>query len=705
MSLVESLRRNDHYGSVSGILSHGDESTYKPMLEVLNFNFQSIRSFGGFMWLTKPKELPVLLPKNIVQRVAVEMVGVERDKAGLRKCMSIMKTQSTPRKCLPDSMKLNCIIHGSALAFVYALNDEITVFNNLCSPTYKRLYRNLKSVLSLEEVDFCSWFCWGGSSLGDDVADHPTVRGYRDTRQSLGGHPPFDATQAFEGGWPGTESNMPSQRIRPGAKIAHESREKIEDKPQFHPVCQTFQECIPVVPYASANNETAGLRARVLAEVPLGSDESWDKLEEFAIPHILDIFSPVPNENMEEDFHKWNSNFPKGRQKNQLAAWEDLKTTPLNTKDFTRKSFVKRELTMKGGPVAGDLKPRIIQGNCDRLNVAGGPFMHAVATQLKSAWGPDNVVFFTSGQNAEEIGEWRKSFGDESVTIWESDQSCYDCHQQERAYKFFDRVLKRCAADGYGYMRIANKSMEIIFGWTSKGIRYKVNYGMTSGQWSTTTCNSFLNGIMTLFIFTTIREKDGIDMTFRIAVHGDDNIVVVRGRQSLETRRHIKARWTQMCLDLGFTVKIKSTHEWCEAEYCSSLFWPVRDGYVLGPKVGKRLPKIGFSLRKLDRSETKGMLLGLRAECSFVPVLRKYAKHQLKLLDGVVKKQWEDPRAVYKSLCAKTHVPTDATFQFFRDRYGVSVEDAEDQLQSALTGSLTDCVSYGLLTSFMSKDL
>lgn len=700
MSLVSSLRRSDHYGNVSGVLSLGDESSFKPMLEVLNLSVRSIKSFGSFMWLSNPTDATILIPKGVIETVALKMVGVPRDKAGLRLCIQTMRNTVRPEKMsMPNSMRLNCCIYGSALAFVYSLNDEITVFNRLCSPMYKRLYSNLASVMSLEGVDILSWFI-----CGKFADDNITVNSYNDSRDSVPG-PTFDAKLAWPEGLPGVESSRPLSEIRVGSKLRHGDRTEIEDKPQFHAVATTFSEYIPVVPYSSINNETVSLVNRALMRVGDVDKEFWQQLINVAATETTRVFSVIDNVDEEKDFHAWNATFPAGRQKNQLLAWEDLKANPLNVNDFQRKAFVKRELTMKGGPVYEAFDPRAIQASSDRLNVAGGPFMQQVATQLKKAWNDNHQIFYTSGANAEEIGLWRAKFEDRDVTIVEMDESRYDAHQGEGCFEMFNNVLKQCGSCSYGSVDKANESMRHIYGYSSHGVRYEVNYTMTSGAWSTSTSNSFTNGMKTKFILDLYQQFFDNPIEYKMLVHGDDNLVVIEGRLTESQVERLKHFLRTMNARLGFDTKIKASYAWEHVEYCSSLFWPVEGGYVLGPKVGKRLPKFGFSLRDLDKEEVKGMMLGGNIECSYIPVLGEYVRHHLKLLKTSKKREFKDSRAVYKSLVTKRHVANESTEAFFAERYGVSASEAESELRKVMTNCLTACVSYPLLHLFVAADL
>jgi phage gp36-like protein len=82
-----------------------------------------------------------------------------------------------------------------------------------------------------------------------------------------------------------------------------------------------------------------------------------------------------------------------------------------------------------------------------------------------------------------------------------------------------------------------------------------------------------------------------------------------------------------------------------------------------------------------------------------------YAKHQLKLLKSVAKKDYIDDRRVYKSLASAKHVCTADTDAFFENRYSVSADEARDLLSRCLTANLTDCVNYSLLDVFTQQDL
>lgn len=526
---------------------------------------------------------------------------------------------------------------------------------------------------------------------------YETVAEYEATRASLPSKT-FDAVKGWPEGLPGYESSRPLADLRKGAELKCAERVENEPKAQFHPICTTFSNYIPVVPCSSQNNESVSLANRALMKVPEPDADIWADFDLFSRQYIEE-FEPIPCDK-EGNFLLWNSNFDANKQKKHLVAWESLIETPLEDKDFLRSHFVKRELTMKGGEHPEEFDPRAIQANTDRLNVSLGPFISLGAKQLKERWSADKRICYTAGMTAEEIGAWRAQFGERNVTIIECDESRYDAHQGAGVYNMTGRLCKKMGIENHGDSAYALTSMKRIAGWSSHGVKYGVKYTMTSGSPTTSFANSFLNGVKTAYALSKCGITD-----YKMLVHGDDSIIVIEGHLTIVQTSFLRTTFLGIQKALGFTTKMKIATEWPLVEYCSSLFWPVEGGFVLGPKIGKRLPKIGFSLNKLAQGEVKGMLTGLNVEAGFVPVIRVYAQHQLALLNGCETKHYTDKRSVYKSLASREHKFNEDTSYFFLVRYGFDVLTAERALKAVLTNNLTDCVNYAMLVLFTAIDL
>ena len=157
LPLTTSLDRSDHFGSVTGLVTLNDGKSIKPAMEFLGLADKTIHSFGNMIWLsTKTTRTPILLPKGIIQEVALEMVGVERDAKGLQRCIATMKRRIAPHSLsIPVHIKLNLATYGSAMAFVHSLRDEVIAFNGILAGNFGMLRKLWRSAINLENFICC----------------------------------------------------------------------------------------------------------------------------------------------------------------------------------------------------------------------------------------------------------------------------------------------------------------------------------------------------------------------------------------------------------------------------------------------------------------------------------------------------------------------------------------------------------------------
>jgi len=697
LSLVQSLDRSDHYGAINGVVSLDDAGKMKPLLEFLSIKKRAFRSLGDYIWVRNETSTLILIPKGVVKEVACKMVGVERNKEGLRKCINLMRSAVRSSKIsIPAQLRLNSIIYGSAFAFIYSLEDEIDAFNRLCTPIKMRLYARLAKTMSLENFICCA----GLPPVECESTVNLTVEAYNENRSSVPTGT-FDAAKAWPKGLPGVECTMPLKEIRAGAKVEGGDSEKIEDKPQFFPVAMTFSQYIPVVPYASLNNETIAVVNRALMKVPEEEAVAWSFVKNTAKKWLPRFRCESENVDEELDFEEWNSRFPQAKQARHRNAWFNLQEAGFEPKHAVFNLFVKRELTLKGGSEFEDFDPRAIQGTTDEANAALGPFMRKFGKRLAEIWSEVDDIWYTSGATGEDLGRWRGQFGDDDVTILEIDQSRYDAHMGSEAHELEQEFYEEYGIGLYAFARDVYEAQFFTRGYSSKGIKYRVKYTTKSGVPYTSCGNSLINGL----VMSTILRKLGIKH-YKMLVLGDDNLIVIRGIIAGRELDRIINAFKVVNNSLGFSVKIKSHHSWANAEFCSSIFWPVQGGFVLGPKIGRQLPKLGFSLRALSDPDVKGMMLGWKKQVKYIPVLRQYVALQLKMLGGVAANPYCDERAKYKSLVVEDHAITTETCDFFFDRYGIGVEEAEESFANAVNGAVrTSMVDWPLLECFISTDV
>jgi hypothetical protein len=269
-------------------------------------------------------------------------------------------------------------------------------------------------------------------------------------------------------------------------------------------------------------------------------------------------------------------------------------------------------------------------------------------------------------------------------------------HQLEGAFYY------RAGLDNFEAAKYVFERQKQTVGFTAHGVKYKVPYTRKSGDPNTSCGNSIINAMCAKFIFSNV-----LHIGNHMLVQGDDNLIVVRKLFSNSELREIEfqiRRWYQA---LGLVVKLKTSTRWSDVEFCSALFWPVEGGFVLGPKPGRRLPKMGFSLKQLNKGQVKGMFLGAVKEAGYIPVLGEYVKFCLKQLKTVKKENYAERGVQYKVRASSAHHRSAETELFFFERYGVDPKYMNSSLMSVLTDmkSFTSMNSWPDLESLLAIDL
>jgi hypothetical protein len=327
--------------------------------------------------------------------------------------------------------------------------------------------------------------------------------------------------------------------------------------------------------------------------------------------------------------------------------------------------------------------------------------MASFSKHLHDKWNINTDLCYTSGCTAEDIGNWRAQFGNEDVLIVEIDMERYDAHQGEEVHELEGMFYRKGGILHDSEANFVFESQSKTVGFTPHGVVYKVHGTRKSGDPNTSTGNSITNGVTLDFVLSKM-----LRLKHKSLVQGDDGISVIRG---LFTRRKmiaIETRIKSIYLRLGFKVKVKLHTSWAAAEFCSSLFWPVDGGFVLGPKIGRRLPKLGFSLHKLTKGEVKGMLIGAAYEMNHIPILSTYVKCTMKMLKDVKDIKYQTNDHQYKIHCQQRHKMAHETIEFFEERYGMDpVELAEDLKQRLNRSDLTTMLDWEPIDTFVAIDV
>jgi len=703
LPLCQSLNRKDHYGAVNGIRSYGDQAEFSPTLQTLSITTGTTISCGSFTMTTLESTRYVLIPKDIVVHVSNEIIGLERNEKTLAMCINKMRS-ALKKFNVPASMKKDCLTYGAAFAFIHNLDDELSAFNALCKSPMLRAFSKIKSALSLGPLGCCA----PTADVSSDIARKETAATMAKlysmsyTTPAIKGS--FDAKTAWPKGLPGYESHMPLSKIKEGARIQdYGEPDTRQYPPQLHVNAPIFTPIQAVVPNPSKNNEEKALFNRALVETFQEDDDLWKEVHDHA-RRLTKTFEEIstPYDTL---FKTWNAKFPPAQRARLEKAYVSVKHNGLLPKDLIMKMFIKREVTLKTGDEVEDFDPRAIQGCTDELNVAYGPFIWACSKRLCAEWSLEDRICYTSGLTSEQIGGWRKTFdGSGDLTIVELDESRYDAHQG-RGMAMCSQVLKKaCGLLNYELPAEVEEKSFIKYG-RSKHFAYRVPGTMTSGKADTSASNSFGNGTKLDFLLRKFGFKTS---EYRMLINGDDSLVVINRSLSAGRTKELQEFLVSENQKLGFKTKCKIRTEWHEVEYCSGLFWPVADGYVLGPKIGRRLPKLGFGVTNLEPAQIASMINGMSNDLAHIPVLGVYYTTCVKLLPTLKldkkkkQKEYVDKEAKYKWACAKRHQRTNDTDVFFAMRYNFTADLCEDSLRSSLAElkTITDCVHYPMMEAF-----
>lgn len=293
-----------------------------------------------------------------------------------------------------------------------------------------------------------------------------------------------------------------------------------------------------------------------------------------------------------------------------------------------RSSFVKSENDLYTSPAGRkDKAPRLIQGAQPEFICLVGPWIMAVQDVLKRRWNLDNFICFTSGVSAEDAA----AFIVDGAGPWlEDDLGKFDssirrpwCEYEVWLAKQFG--AKQAVLD----LMQANISTH---GSTHHGWRYKCDGTRKSGDPYTSLMNSVINGLSHAFLYGrfTGRSLNQMRGSLRMLVQGDDNCM-----------RHVEQTqfpWQQSMAELGFDSEALYRNVVERVEFCSSRIYRTNLGYVFGPKPGKVLAKYGYIVNPpatvAPESMMRGVALGLREMCHFIPPLRSLVERTLELTEG-----------------------------------------------------------------------
>jgi len=350
----------------------------------------------------------------------------------------------------------------------------------------------------------------------------------------------------------------------------------------------------------------------------------WTAVTNELIEHfdkrIKRVIKPIPVQD-------WINGFPPAKREMFNGLVENHADLP---KQLVASSFVKREIVTK---MVDDLTfkdPRFIQGCPPELSLVCGPHLRKFAKNLRSGLAPrvefaindgveeskyraDDVragghIIYTCGMSNQEIGEsYSRAIRtitdmcdvDEQVVFLEDDQSRFDLHMGEGAFRFLDRLYRKKLVHkvSSALSRVSREGKNS--GRSNLGTKYGIRYTMQSGWPDTSVGDTAVNAVMKISIHRLGRKWISI-------ICGDDSVTVTTNKEieSLGGVDGIVERYA----DFGMEVEAKLTNDCTTVEFCSGRFLKHGNGFYLVPKVGKLLAKLCWDSVERSPAQSRAWL-------------------------------------------------------------------------------------------------
>jgi hypothetical protein len=328
---------------------------------------------------------------------------------------------------------------------------------------------------------------------------------------------------------------------------------------------------------------------------------------------------------------------------------------------------------------------RAIQAMSDRLQVTIGPYWHSMSKYATKYFSKDSPFMYATGHNGEEIGKWFYEW-DSRINgyYFMNDGKRWDAHMSAEALKAI-RAFWRTLQMRQSFEKVMKKlgktrGFTQLMGWF-----YKIVATRRSGDSHTSIENTFINFVIHVMIFDEVERMMSIPILpgvhYVIAAAGDDCIAIVN---ELIPTEILAAATRSVEKSAGMTFKPVMSKNLYDVDFLSSLFYPVRGTYVLGPKIGRILSRSGWKSTPLAiqnnytacAQHMRATALGLQTGTSFVPLLNVYFERILQITEGVGDARLDnrDTRNLhFKPLATRMLEADAATYSFVLSRYDMSV--------------------------------
>jgi hypothetical protein len=351
-------------------------------------------------------------------------------------------------------------------------------------------------------------------------------------------------------------------------------------------------------------NERISLCGRVGQDTPVQHGVNkhialleWQLLTDDVLGHMQTLIQSVL---VATPWRYWCGKFPPGKRE----MYNEFRSNCDDVTSTTASSFIKREVHLVENECYDEKDPRMIQAPPPVKAAICGPWLHKLSKNFRRDVRPRKArgkfvpasllegrqVVYTSGLSAESVG---KAFAQavstiqslcepgENVIVFESDQSRFDLHLIEGPFRFLDAFYKGKIPERIRKLL----QRDVVKGRTKLNTWYKILATMQSGESDTAVADSLINTAMYFYTFLTGGK-------WIVIICGDDSLCITTDAylRNIGGVARIKRTYD----DLGMEVECIVRYNVELAEFCSGRMYPVGLSYVLMPKIGKLVTKIGI---------------------------------------------------------------------------------------------------------------
>jgi hypothetical protein len=413
--------------------------------------------------------------------------------------------------------------------------------------------------------------------------------------------------------------------------------------------------------------------------------------------------------NRNELFNTWVERYPYRMREGLRRAYNQYRAHGLSKSDFYRDSFIKMELYHKVSRDGLDLiKPRLIQGGSDKLKVAQGPLTLDYARAVAKHWdGTHSRIFYVRGVSAEETGERVQAFTNKVGTFRAlmSDLAAFDSTVTSETRSVVKKKHEPV---------LSQKEMEALHGVITAGsTRHGVKYAddeqqINSGDGGTNVDGTEINAhAHVTYLIDAVRDdpdtatlESGLteaqlvylaakslfaDYEWLLLVCGDDALLLMDER--LASKFNIE-RYEEVFNGLGLRPTPELHDDLAKVEFCSKLFWPVSEGgrntIVLGPKPGRIIERIGYSIAQPNALNLAAKYAQLSTDCAHVPLASQFLHNTRRLVTGKARGTLDKYEAEFMVRATRKHAISDVTWSFFQRRYDVEKREVLEWTDSLM---------------------